>query len=170
MNGPSVTPLARTVLALSGESSWCPASASFPELPCFSYQAPISAIHDSRSGPRNCWPASVIMPSIRYFISRLRLSGQGAPVTPSHSFHERPDHRAFDRFRSLPIRRAAPIAGGGLLGDADRYLLASALSSRRPGHGFPPRRRGGPGGGGLVVGCVRPVVGLDHARADPVHP
>jgi len=43
-------------------------------------------------------------------------------------------------------------------------------SSRRPGHGFPPRRRGGRGGGGLVVGCVRPVVGLDHARADPVHP
>jgi ABC-2 type transport system permease protein len=32
----------------------------------------------------------------------------------------------FDRFRSLPIPRAAPIAGG-LLGDAGRYLLASAL-------------------------------------------
>jgi ABC-2 type transport system permease protein len=32
----------------------------------------------------------------------------------------------FDRFRSLPIRRATPIAGG-LLGDAGRYLLASAL-------------------------------------------
>jgi ABC-2 type transport system permease protein len=32
----------------------------------------------------------------------------------------------FDRFRSLPIARAAPIAGG-LLGDAGRYLLASAL-------------------------------------------
>jgi daunorubicin/doxorubicin transport system permease protein len=33
---------------------------------------------------------------------------------------------AFDRFRSLPIRRASPIAGG-LLGDAGRYLLASVL-------------------------------------------
>lgn len=33
---------------------------------------------------------------------------------------------AFDRFRSLPIRRAAPIVGG-LVGDAGRYLLASAL-------------------------------------------
>jgi ABC-2 type transport system permease protein len=32
----------------------------------------------------------------------------------------------FDRFRSLPIRRAAPIVGG-LLGDVGRYLLASAL-------------------------------------------
>jgi daunorubicin/doxorubicin transport system permease protein len=33
---------------------------------------------------------------------------------------------AFDRFRSLPIWRGAPIAGG-LIGDAGRYLLASAL-------------------------------------------
>jgi len=32
----------------------------------------------------------------------------------------------FGRFRSLPIRRAAPIAGG-LLGDAGRYLLAAAI-------------------------------------------
>src|SRR5712692_11507388 len=81
MNGPSVTPVARTVLTLSAESSWCPASASFPELPYFSYQAPISAIHDSRSGPCSCWPSSVIMPSIRYFIStsRLGLSGPGHP-------------------------------------------------------------------------------------------
>jgi daunorubicin/doxorubicin transport system permease protein len=33
---------------------------------------------------------------------------------------------AFDRFRTLPVWRAAPIIGG-LLGDAGRYLLASAL-------------------------------------------
>lgn len=33
---------------------------------------------------------------------------------------------AFDRFRSLPVRRSAPIVGG-LIGDAGRYLLASAL-------------------------------------------
>lgn len=32
----------------------------------------------------------------------------------------------FDRFRSLPIRRAAPIVGG-LLGDVARYLLAAVL-------------------------------------------
>src|ERR1039457_1583243 len=56
MNGPSLTPLARTVLALSAESSWCPASASFPELPYFSYQAPISAIHPSRQGPSGSFP------------------------------------------------------------------------------------------------------------------
>ncbi len=33
---------------------------------------------------------------------------------------------AFDRFRSLPIWRPAPIVGG-LIGDAGRYLLASSL-------------------------------------------
>src|SRR5262249_18486452 len=67
-----VTSLARAVLALSGQPSWCLASASFPELPCLSYQAPISAIHASRSGPRGRWPASVIMPTIRSFTSRRR--------------------------------------------------------------------------------------------------
>jgi predicted RNA polymerase sigma factor len=36
-----------------------------PELPYFSYRAPISAIQASRSGPGSCWPASVIAPSIR---------------------------------------------------------------------------------------------------------
>jgi ABC-2 type transport system permease protein len=33
---------------------------------------------------------------------------------------------AFDRFRSMPIWRPAPIVGG-LIGDTGRYLLASAL-------------------------------------------
>ena len=33
---------------------------------------------------------------------------------------------AFDRFRSLPVWRPAPIVGG-LIGDAGRYLLASSL-------------------------------------------
>src|SRR5215831_15043304 len=82
MYGPSVTPLARTVLALSGPSSWCPGSASVPALPCFSYQAMISAIHASRSGPRSCWPVSVIRPSIRYFIAYLRLVRAGLQVCP----------------------------------------------------------------------------------------
>ena len=35
---------------------------------------------------------------------------------------------AFDRFRSMPIWRAAPIVGG-LIGDVGRYLLASRLWS-----------------------------------------
>src|SRR6266568_4525348 len=91
MYGPSVTPLARTVLAVSGESSWCPASASLPELPSFSYQAPISAIHASKSGPLSRWPVSVTMPSNRYFITRLRISRTRAPRRhPLTDSHERP--------------------------------------------------------------------------------
>src|SRR5689334_6565462 len=73
MKGPSVTPRLRTVLAACGQSSWCPGSASLPVVACFSYQAPISAIHASRSGPCICWPASVIAPSIRYFIVCLHV-------------------------------------------------------------------------------------------------
>src|SRR6266568_7049298 len=76
MNGPSNTPPVLIVLTLPTESSWNPGSASLPELPHFSYQAPISCIHASRSGPGSCWPDSVISPRIRYFIARLRL-----PVT-----------------------------------------------------------------------------------------
>ncbi len=58
----------------------------------------------------------------------------------------------FDRFRSLPIRRAAPIAGG-LLGDADRYLLASALViGLGLAIGFHPR--GGAAGVLAAVGLV----------------
>src|SRR5580704_15347272 len=85
MYGPSVTPPARTVLAVCGKSSWCPGSASTPAAPYFSYQAPISAIHASRPGPGNCWPASVIAPSSRYFISPpvyIEAPG-GAPLTDS---------------------------------------------------------------------------------------
>src|SRR5215813_10597741 len=105
MYGPSVTPLARTVLALSGQSSWCPGSASMPVVPCFSYQAPISAIHDSRSGGLSRWPASVIAPSIRYFISPpvFRL---GHPVMPAYPFHE-PLAHGFD------IARCPGHAGDG---------------------------------------------------------
>src|SRR5215472_17535964 len=79
MYGPSVTPSARTVLAVCGKSSWCPESASTPAAPYFSYQAPISAIHASRPGPGSCWPASVIAPSIRYFIPPPARIG-GAPL------------------------------------------------------------------------------------------
>ena len=54
MNGPSVTPPARTVLAVAGGASWCPPSTSLPEPPPpFSYQAPISAYHAGLP-PRTC--------------------------------------------------------------------------------------------------------------------
>ena len=44
---------------------------------------------------------------------------------------------AFDRFRSLPIWRPAPIVGG-LIGDAGRYLLAATPRHRpRADHGLP---------------------------------
>ena len=48
---------------------------------------------------------------------------------------------AFDRFRSMPIWRPAPIIGG-LIGDTGRYLLASTPRDRaRPAHGLRPARR-----------------------------
>ncbi len=54
MNGPSVTPLARTVLAVAGGASWCPPSESRPDPPPpFSYQAPISAYQ--------AWPSASVM-------------------------------------------------------------------------------------------------------------
>jgi daunorubicin/doxorubicin transport system permease protein len=59
---------------------------------------------------------------------------------------------AFDRFRSLPIWRAAPIVGG-LLGDAGRYLIASALViGLGLGMGFRPH--GGAVGVAAAVGLV----------------
>src|SRR5208282_379467 len=65
MNGPSVTPPARTVLAVAGGASWWPLSTSLPEPPPpFSYQAPISAYH--------CWPsASVIFRAASVFSSKM---------------------------------------------------------------------------------------------------
>ena len=43
---------------------------------------------------------------------------------------------AFDRFRSLPVWRPAPIVGG-LIGDVGRYLLAPPGDRPRPDHGLP---------------------------------
>jgi len=57
---------------------------------------------------------------------------------------------AFDRFRSMPIWRPAPIIGG-LIGDTARYLVASSLviglGLLRPAHHDRPRhfRRGSRG-------------------------
>src|SRR6266496_1196464 len=54
MNGPSVTPPTRTVLAVAGGASWCPLSTSLPEPPPpFSYQAPIWAYQ--------AWPSASVM-------------------------------------------------------------------------------------------------------------
>lgn len=59
---------------------------------------------------------------------------------------------AFDRFRSLPIWRPAPIVGA-LLGDIARYLLASALViGLGLAMGF--RAEGGPVGVILTIGLV----------------
>jgi ABC-2 type transport system permease protein len=59
---------------------------------------------------------------------------------------------AFDRFRSLPIWRPAPIVGA-LLGDVLRYLLASALVI---GLGFVMGFR--PGGGAIGVLAAVPLI------------
>ena len=79
---------------------------------------------------------------------------------------------AFDRFRSLPVWRPAPIVGG-LIGDAGRYLLASGLVVGLglimgfDAGGGPARgpRRGRPG----ARLRLRALVGVDHARPDPAH-
>src|SRR5208282_4919675 len=68
MNGPSVTPLTRTVLAVAGGASWCPVSTSLPEPPpAFSYHAPISAYHAWPSASDMFLAASVFMSRITYF-------------------------------------------------------------------------------------------------------
>jgi RNA polymerase sigma factor (sigma-70 family) len=68
MNGPSVTPLARTVLAVAGGVSWCPPSASLPDPPPpFSYQAPISAYHAWPSASDMLLAASVSRSRMTYF-------------------------------------------------------------------------------------------------------
>src|SRR5580704_2604602 len=65
-NGPSVTPLARTLLAVAGGASWCPPSTSLPEPPPpFSYQAPISAYH--------AWPSASVM-FLAFSVSSSRIT------------------------------------------------------------------------------------------------
>ena len=68
MNGPSVTPPARTVLAVAGGWSWCPPSTSLPDPPpFFSYQAPISPYHAWPSASVRPAAASVFMIRMTYF-------------------------------------------------------------------------------------------------------
>ena len=80
MNGPSVTPLALTVLAVSAPWSWCPAS-SRPVAPYFSYQAPTSAYQAPYSGASAAGPAVVFMISITYF-TRVSLSSRMILAVP----------------------------------------------------------------------------------------
>src|SRR6516164_1160919 len=89
MNGPSVTPLVRIVLAVAGGASWYPVSASLPDPPPpFSYQAPISAYH--------CWPsASDMVRAASVFSSRMTyftvasIASRDATMASPHQFHER---------------------------------------------------------------------------------
>src|SRR5215467_10479808 len=141
MYGPSVTPVARTVLALSGQSSWCPGSASLPDAACFSYQAPISAIQVSRSGAASCWPFSVIAPSSRYFISPPVFQFRRL-AAPRHSCHE-PHSSNFDssaRRIALAITHSEPpMLLAGLMSAGNRRrrtsdLLESLGLAGRAGH------------------------------------
>jgi ABC-2 type transport system permease protein len=61
---------------------------------------------------------------------------------------------AFDRFRSLPVWRPAPIIGG-LIGDTGRYLLASTLVILL---GFAMGFRPDGGLGGVLLGVVLVLV------------
>ncbi len=107
MNGPSVTPLARTVLAVAGGWSWWPPSTSLPEPPPpFSYQAPISAYHAWPSASVRFLAASVSISKMTYFtVASIR---RGATVASLHQFHERGDRVSDIRFpfRSRPLASA----------------------------------------------------------------
>jgi ABC-2 type transport system permease protein len=61
---------------------------------------------------------------------------------------------AFDRFRSLPVWRAAPIVGA-MIGDVGRYLLASVIVL---GLGFAMGYRAGGGPGGVMAALALVIV------------
>src|ERR1700733_11785453 len=75
MEGPSVTPVERTVLAVAAPWSCFPAS-SLPVPPHFSYQAPTSAYQAPHSGVFGAGSFGVSMISITYF---TRISLRAAP-------------------------------------------------------------------------------------------
>src|SRR5204863_9163158 len=114
MNGPSVTPLARTVLAVAGGASWCPPSTSLPEPPPpFSYQAPISAYQAWPSASVMFLATSVSSSRMTYFMvaSRfLRSVPPGRPRWgPRHQFHER---GAADSDSARKLVSGVPPGGG----------------------------------------------------------
>src|SRR5215831_1285992 len=84
MNGPSVTPVDRTVLAVFAGWSWCPPS-SLPVAPHFSYQAPTSVNQAPNSGVFGAGSAGVSRISITYF-TRVSLV-LAVPVPGTLSLH-----------------------------------------------------------------------------------
>jgi len=111
MNGPSVTVLARTVLAVSGPCSWWPPS-SLPVAPHFSYQAPTSAYQAPYSGVPGAGSFGVSMISSTYF-TRVSFSSRGG---------------RFGAPSAMPRTAAPPIRHTG-----DAFLrAASGCHSARP--------------------------------------
>src|SRR5215471_13964495 len=111
MNGPSVTPVALIVLALSAESSCSPPSTSSPDVPHFSYQARTSVIHAPCSASDRARASGVSMIRITYFIARLRLSCLAPFRRPSTDVYER-RASAFDIGSSEPTS-PPPVRQGG---------------------------------------------------------
>src|SRR5271157_6528322 len=124
MNGPSVTPLARTVLAVAGGASWCPLSTSLPEPPpAFSYQAPISAYHAWPSASDMVRAASVSRSRITYF-TVASICRRGATMASLHQFHERrvgPSDITGPQFSRVPYALGHPRLHGqdGLVAPLD---------------------------------------------------
>jgi RNA polymerase sigma factor (sigma-70 family) len=110
MNGPSVTPPARTVLAVAGGVSWCPPSTSLPEPPPpFSYQAPISAYHAWPSASDMLRAASVSSSRMTYFTlppsAPLRGCHHGIPAPVPRTGRRRFRHDRRICFRDLSAPR-----------------------------------------------------------------
>src|SRR5690349_11351344 len=151
MNGPSVTPVARTVLAVAGGASWCPPSTSLPDPPPpFSYQAPISAYQAWPSASDMFLAASVSSSRMAYFMvpSSVPLCSVVSVVVFFGSPRWRPCTSPTNGAAPFPTARAENFSG---------VLLA----------GRQPRLHGEDG---LVAPLdVGPVAGLGHrALARPV--
>src|SRR5271165_615796 len=113
MNGPSVTPVDRTVFAVCGPWSWCPLS-SLPVAPHFSYQAPTSANQAFHSGVPCDGSFGVSMISITYF-TRFSLSSGTVPPArhPLTALHER-EPAGSDSRRHVFVRKSPQIPCGGI--------------------------------------------------------
>src|ERR1700730_3895115 len=112
MNGPSVTPLARTVLAVAGGWSWWPPSTSLPEPPPpFSYQAPISAYHAWPSAS-DMFPAASVSSSRMTYLTVASMfhgchDGSLSP-SPRTAWHRFRHHHAPDPRSHVPPARGQP--------------------------------------------------------------
>jgi len=89
MYGPSVTPVDRTVFAVTGPWSWYPPS-SLPVAPHFSYQAPTSAYQAPYSGLSGAGSFGVSMISITYFTRSLPLHAAPPAGARTDSTNPRP--------------------------------------------------------------------------------